>query len=193
MVRKNKNKTKKRVKRGGMWPFSSDGSTSSSTVYPSTTTSNSTGTSSYLPSFSFGSSSVSPSTNVSTSTTSSSSWMPSFGSSNAASTSSYGSTTPSSTSGWFSSGTSTVTPSYSSSASSTDQNKKKYWLFGGKKRMYKKGGTRGWTPTTDLASHAAYFNGPTARAQVYVGGKKTKKHIKAHKKVYRKKSTKHRK
>ena len=187
MVRKNKNKTKKRVKRGGMWPFSSDG-TSSSTVYPSTTTT-STGTSSYLPSFSFGSSSVSPSTNVSTSTTSSSSWLPSFGSNN----STTGSTTPSSSSGWFSTGQSTVTPSYSSSVSSSEPNKKKYWLFGGKKRMYKKGGTKGWTPTTGLASHSASFSGPTARAQTYVGGKKTKKHHKSHKKVYRKKSTKHRK
>lgn len=190
MLRKNKNKTKKRVKRGGMWPFSSDGTTSSSTVYPTTSTTTSTGTTSYLPSFGFGSASVSPTSTASTSSTSS--WLPSFGS-NTNTTSSYSSTTPSSSSGWFSSGVSTVSPSYSSPVASTEQNKKKYWLFGGKKRMYKKGGTKGWTPTTGIASHAASFNGPTARAQVYVGGKKTKKHNKSHKKVYRKKSTKHRK
>ena len=59
--------------------------------------------------------------------------------------------------------------------------------------MYKKGGTKGWTPTTGLASNAGSFSGESAKAQVYVGGKKTKKHHKSHKKVYRKKSTKHRK
>ena len=38
-----------------------------------------------------------------------------------------------------------------------------------------KGGTKGYTPLTGLASSAYPFSGNTAKAQLWVGGKRTKK------------------
>lgn len=48
----------------------------------------------------------------------------------------------------------------------------------GGKRYKKKGGTKGWTPLTGIASHAADFFGKSAQPQVWVGGRrKTKRRL----------------
>lgn len=48
----------------------------------------------------------------------------------------------------------------------------------GGKRHKKKGGTKGWTPLTGIASHAADFFGKSAQPQVWVGGRrKTKRRV----------------
>jgi hypothetical protein len=40
-----------------------------------------------------------------------------------------------------------------------------------KSRLNKKGGTRAYTPLTNMASRAAHFSGTTAKPQVWVGGR----------------------
>lgn len=82
-------------------------------------------------------------------------------------------------SSWFSSDTPTtpVTPSNS------------YPINGGKRRRRKshrmRGGYSDNMSMTNLASRAAPFSGETARAQAYVGGKKTKKRCHKNKKSNR--------
>ena len=50
-------------------------------------------------------------------------------------------------------------------------------LYGGKRRMRKRGGFRGWTPLNNLASTASPFSGRTAQAS-YVGGRRRRRHTK---------------
>ena len=46
------------------------------------------------------------------------------------------------------------------------------------KKLYKKGGTKGYTSLTNIASNASPFSGETAKPQVWVGGKRTKRYRK---------------
>ena len=49
--------------------------------------------------------------------------------------------------------------------------------YGGKsKKRRMKGGLKGYTPTTGLASHGTSFSGPTAKPHTMVGGKTRKRH-----------------
>ena len=64
--------------------------------------------------------------------------------------------------------------SYSSTENDTEQPSNSY---GGKsKKCRMKGGLKGCTPTTGLASHGASFSGPTAKPHTMVGGKTKKRH-----------------
>ncbi len=45
----------------------------------------------------------------------------------------------------------------------------------GGRRHRKRGGTKGWTPLNNVASHAADFSGKSAMPQAWVGGKRTKR------------------
>ena len=82
----------------------------------------------------------------------------------------------SSASGWLtsSSDTTSTTPSTTPSDTST---------YGGRKRKSRRmrGGYSDNMSTTNLASRAASFTGETARAQAYVGGRKTKRRCHKHK------------
>ena len=50
-------------------------------------------------------------------------------------------------------------------------------IYGGKsKKRRMKGGLKGYTPTTGLASHGTSFSGPTAKPHTMVGGKTRKRH-----------------
>ena len=65
-------------------------------------------------------------------------------------------------------GTSYTTPTYSVSPNYGGKRRRK-----GKRTKRLRGGTKGYTSLTNVASHAASFSGATARPQVWVGGKKT--------------------
>ena len=83
----------------------------------------------------------------------------------------------SSASGWLTSGSATPTTTTSSYTGNTAS------TYGGRKRKSCKmrGGYSDNMSMTNLASHAAPFSGETARAQAYVGGKRTKRRCHKHK------------
>lgn len=70
------------------------------------------------------------------------------------------------------SGSNTSAPVYNAPAQSS---------YMGGKRHKKRGGTRGWTPLTGIASHAADFFGKSAQPQAWVGGKRRTKRRGTHK------------
>lgn len=80
----------------------------------------------------------------------------------------------SSASGWLTSSDTASTPSATENTTST---------YGGRKRKSHRmrGGYSDNMSTTNLASRAASFSGETARAQAYVGGRKTKRRCHKHK------------
>ena len=82
-----------------------------------------------------------------------------------------------SASGWFSSSntpTSTTTPVYSSPPPTTSS-------VGGRRRRRMRGGYSDSVSMINLASRAAPFSGETARAQAYVGGRRTRRRCHKHK------------
>jgi len=95
---------------------------------------------------------------------------------------------------WFSSSTpttsTTTTPSPTPSPSPTPTPTSS--VFGGKGRRHKsrrmRGGYSDNVSMTNLASRAAPFSGSTARAQAYVGGKRSRRrhHKKSHRRHHRK-------
>jgi hypothetical protein len=83
-----------------------------------------------------------------------------------------------SASGWFSSSaTPTTTPSAYSSPSPPPTTSS----VGGRRRRKMRGGYSDSVSMTNLASRAAPFSGETARAQAYVGGRRTRKRCHKHK------------
>ena len=91
-------------------------------------------------------------------------------------------------SSWFSS-SATPTTSPTSTPMPTTTPTQSSSITGGKKRRHKsrrmRGGYSDNVSLTNLASRAASFSGSTARAQAYVGGKRTKR--RHHKKSHRRK------
>jgi hypothetical protein len=60
-----------------------------------------------------------------------------------------------------------------------------YPPVGGRRRSKMRGGYSDNMSTTNLASQSAPFSGSTARAQAYVGGRRTKRRCHTHKKSHR--------
>jgi hypothetical protein len=79
-----------------------------------------------------------------------------------------------------------------SPSDTTSQNNYQAPAYGGKRRRYKsrkmRGGYTDNVSLTNLASRAAPFSGETARAQAYVGGRKTRRrrYKKSHRRHHRK-------
>lgn len=90
--------------------------------------------------------------------------------------------------GWFSSSTPTTSTTPTPSPTPTPTSS----VFGGKGRRHKsrrmRGGYSDNVSMTNLASRAAPFSGSTARAQAYVGGKRSRRrhHKKSHRRHHRK-------
>ncbi len=91
----------------------------------------------------------------------------------------------SSMSGWWNkakeaaTGSSSSTPSYDNSSSTTSSYDNS--SVGGRRRRKMRGGYSDNMSTTNLASRAGSYSGETARAQAYVGGRKTKRRCHKHK------------
>ena len=73
---------------------------------------------------------------------------------------------------------SSTTPSYDNSSSTTPSST---LSMGGRRRRRMRGGYSDNMSTTNLASRAGSYSGETARAQAYVGGRKTKRRCHKHK------------
>ena len=83
---------------------------------------------------------------------------------------------------------SSSTPSYDNSSSSTpsyDNSSSSTPSMGGRRRRRMRGGYSDNMSTTNLASRAGSYSGETARAQAYVGGRKTKRRCHKHKGSHR--------
>ena len=76
------------------------------------------------------------------------------------------------------SSSSSTTPSYDNSSSTTPPST---LSMGGRRRRRMRGGYSDNMSTTNLASRAGSYSGETARAQAYVGGRKTKRRCHKHK------------
>jgi hypothetical protein len=88
-----------------------------------------------------------------------------------------------STSGWFSSSTPAPATPPTGQYPTTQYPTTQYPTGGRRRRRKMRGGYSDNMSTTNLASSAAPFSGSTARAQAYVGGRRTKRRCNTHKKT----------